>query len=242
MTEFDWSAVSSRRRSWAPNDPKPTSEKTLAPKTISRGLALTDLEISVKDFIQDGISRQDAQVLTPQIQAVLLRNVEDEDKHLIALTRAKKALTDYDNSFESEALQIIAAWNECEDHPITKAAVLELGCFFPLLGMYNMFGSVSLGISSRSISSDEMIHSTTHRVAAQLVGARPSKSLNKLRLATVAWLGENLEEETPTMTKDRLLQNSNRLIKTGKSDLVETSSYSVLAPYEINNRSFESYD
>jgi hypothetical protein len=242
MSNFDWSAVTSRRRNWSVNDPKPASEKTLAPKTISRGLALTDLEISVKDFIQDGISRRDAQVLTPQIQAVLLRNVEDEDKHLIALTRAKKALTDYDDSFENEARQIIAAWNECEDHPITKAAVLELGCFFPLLGMYNMFGSVSLGISSRSISSDEMIHSTTHRVAAQLVGARPSKALNKLRLDTVAWLGENLEEETPTMTKDRLLQNSNRLIKTGKSDLVETSSYSVLAPFEINNNSFDSYD
>jgi hypothetical protein len=43
------------------------------------------------------------------------------------------------------------------------------------------------------------------------------------------------------MTKDRLIENSNRLIKSGKSDMIETQTYAVLAPYEIANTKMDSY-
>jgi hypothetical protein len=149
-------------------------------------------------------------------------------------------MKNYDSSFESEGQEIINAWNDLDVNLILKTAILEVGVFFPLLGMYSMFGGTSLGISARSISADESIHASTHRVAAQLLGARPTKALNILRLETLDWLGTNLGEETH-ITKDRLIENSDRLIKTGKSDFTETQSYVVLSPYELSNSVVDSY-
>jgi hypothetical protein len=241
VQNFDWNGVNSRRKSWAINDPKPLSETSSAPLTVSRGLALTALEISVKDYILDGLDRADAAALPQIVRDTLLRNVEDEtERHDPALRRAKSAMKNYDSSFESEGQAIIDAWDALDCNPILKTAVLEVGLFFPLLGLYSMFGGTSLGISSRSISADEGIHASTHRVTAQLLGARPTKALNKLRLETLDWLGTNLEQET-SITKDRLIQNSDRLIKSGKSDLTETQTYAVLAPYELSNVSMDSY-
>jgi hypothetical protein len=240
VQNFNWNGVSSRRKSWEPNDPKPSSEASRAPLTVSRGLALTNLEISVQDFVLDGLDRADSQVLSGIVRETLLRNVEDEVKHEIALSRAKSAMKNYDSSFESEGQEIIKAWNDLDVNLILKTAILEVGIFFPLLGMYSMFGGTSLGISARSISADESIHASTHRVAAQLLGARPTKALNILRLETLDWLGTNLGEETH-ITKDRLIENSDRLIKTGKSDFTETQSYVVLSPYELSNSVVDSY-
>lgn len=238
--DFDWNGVNSRRKIWNANDPKPQSETSSAPLTVSRGLALTALEISVQDFILDGLDRSDSQKLSGIVRETLLRNVKDEVKHEIALTRAKSAMKNYISKFEAEGQSLIDSWNALEENPILKTAVLEVGVFFPLLGVYSMFGGTSLGISARSISADEGLHATSHRVASQLLGARPTKALNRLRLETLDWLGTDVGSES-YMTKDRLIENSNRLIRTGTSDMVETSVYTVLAPYEINNNSMDSY-
>jgi hypothetical protein len=240
VQNFNWNGVSSRRKSWEPNDPKPLSETSRAPLTVSRGLALTNLEISVQDFVLDGLDRSDSQILTGVVRETLLRNVDDEVKHEVALSRAKLAMKNYDSSFESEGQSLIDAWNALDVNPILKTAVLEVGVFFPLLGLYSMFGATSLGISARSISADESIHASTHRVASQLLGARPTKALNKLRLETLDWLGSDIGDES-YMTKDRLIENSNRLIKSGKSDMTETSVYTVLSPYELSNSVVDSY-
>jgi hypothetical protein len=238
---FNWSAVASRRKSWEPNDPKPLSETSRAPLTVSRGLALTALEISVKDYILDGLDRADSAALPQIVRDTLLRNVEDEtERHDPSLRNSRAAMIDYTSSFEREGQSIIDEWDALDVNPILKTAVLEVGLFFPLLGLYSLFGGTSLGISARSISADEGIHAVTHRVASQLLGARPTKALNSLRLQTLDWLGTNLEEETG-MTKDRLIQNSNSLIKSGKSSMIETQVYAVLSPYEISNRNLDTY-
>lgn len=239
--DFDWNGVNSRRKIWNANDPKPQSEISSAPLTVSRGLALTALEISVQDFVLDGLDRSDSQKLSGIVRKTLLRNVEDEKKHELALTRAKSAMKNYNPRFEAEGQSFIDSWNALEENPILKTAILEVGVFFPLLGMYSMFGGTSLGISARSISADEGLHSVTHRVASQLLEARPTKTLNNLRLQTLDWLGQDLKEDGVNMTKDRLIRNSNSLIKSGTSDMLETSVYAVLAPYEIANTKMDSY-
>jgi hypothetical protein len=241
VTDFNWSQVASRRKIWEPNNPKPKSETSKASNTISRGLALTDLEISVQDFILEGLDHKDSQILSGIVRDTLLRNVEDEVKHEKALGRAKAAMSDYNPEFESEGQAIINAWNDLDCNPVLKTAVLEVGVFFPLLGMYSMWGGTSLGISARSISADESIHASSHRVAAQLLGTRPTKALNSLRLETLDWLGSDLDKDCVSMSKSRLIENSNRLIKSGTSDMMETSVYTVLCPYEISNRNFDTY-
>jgi hypothetical protein len=238
---FDWSTFASKRRAWQPNNPAPNSETSKAPLTISRCLALTALEPAVREFLQEGLDRSDMSKLGPAI-STLRRNQEDEVKHELALTRAKHAMVDYTPAFEAEADNLISRWTELTDNPITKAAVLENGVFFIILPIYNMFGSPSLQISSNSISGDEIIHVQSHRKAAQLLGARPSKELNNLRIDTVAWISATIGEETGgKWTLERCLKNSNSLMSRGISDLLETQVGSQLAPYELAGTMIETY-
>jgi hypothetical protein len=229
------------RKEWQPNQPAKNSDYCLAPNTISRCLSLTPLEPLVKGFILEGLDRSDHNVLGADAIAALLRNTEDEVKHELALDNAKQSLVDYNSKFEDEALQFIKAWNLLDDHPITKAAVLENGVFFVMLPLYATFGSAALRITANSISADEVIHVQTHRAAAQLLKARPSKQLDQLRIDTVAWLSSSLDETDGKWTKQRALKNSDSLMKRGVSDMMETAVATVLAPYELKSTSLDVY-
>jgi hypothetical protein len=196
----------------------------------------------VASFIQDGLSKADLNKLDKGAIETLLRNIEDEEKHELALTRAKNAMTDYDSSFEKEALEIISAWNRLPDPEIVKAAVLENSIFFLILPLYANFGGAALRITSNSISADERIHVVSHRTAAQQLGIKPSRAMNELRKATVEYIATDLESEAGSRwTLDRMMRNSDNLLKRGVSDLVETAVGVVLAPFEQSNSSLDVY-
>jgi hypothetical protein len=167
--------------------------------------------------------------------------VEDEVRHEVALTRAAAALVGrVDHSAAAE--QLIREWEDLSDNPITKAAVLECGVFFVILPLYSQFGGASLRITSASISGDERLHVISHRAASQAIGARPSRALDKLRRDTVAWFSETLGYEVGgNWSKDRMVANSDSLMRRGVSDLGESQVANVNAPYEISNNSIESY-
>jgi hypothetical protein len=237
----DLSRLNSKRRSWEPNNPAPRSERAIAPITVSRCLALTPLEPAVAAFLKSGLSRSDAVSLSPELVATLERNIEDEVRHELALTRAAAALH-VQHDFTADAAGIIAAWEALPDNPITKTAVLECGVFFVILPLYQQFGSPSLKITSASISGDERLHVNSHRYAAQQLKAPPSKQLNALRRDTVAWLAQDLGLEAGgNWSADRMVKNSDSLMSRGVSDLVETQTVNVNAPYEINSRNLEQY-
>jgi hypothetical protein len=242
MSEFSWETLNKRRRVWAPNNPPIQSETSLAPKTISRCLALTSLEPLVSAFITEGLDKADKTMLGNAAIATLQRNIEDETKHELALNQCKAALTNYSPEFEYEADQIIKAWAELPDNEITKAAVLENGVFFVVLPIYSTFGSCSLRISANSISGDEIVHVQSHRRAAQLLKAKPSKQLDNLREYTVEWLSQDIAEcRNKNWTQERCIRNSESLMKRGVSDLLETRVASVNAPFELRNTSLERY-
>ena len=237
---MDWNALNASRRIWQPNEP--TSEKSSASRTISRCLALTPLEPAVAEYITNGLSKADLNKLDPGAIETLRRNIEDEEKHELALSRAKNAMVDYDESFESEAQEIIQAWNDLPDPEIVKAAILENSIFFLILPAYANFGGAALRITSNSISADERIHVISHRTAAQQLGIRPSKAINKLRKDTVEFLFKDIEEEVGSRwTLERMMKNSDNLLKRGITDLVETAVGAVLAPFELSNESLDKY-
>lgn len=242
---LDWTTIGSRRRSWSANTPPPNSEKSAVPITISKGLALTGLEPMVADFITMGLDRSDKNIINGLVGEELLRNIKDEVNHEAALTASIEAMSNYDDSFESEAVHIIKSWSELPDNPITIAACLENGVFFVLLPLYRLYGSTCLAITANSISGDELIHVQTHRAVAQMLKAKPSKQLLQLVLDTVEWVTSSIDEETALlakpMTLERCLKNSRSLLTKGVSDLIETRSGAYLAPYEVPNTSIDSY-
>jgi hypothetical protein len=238
---MDLFKLNAKRRSWEPNNPAPMSETAIAPITISRCLSLTPLEPAVAAFLKEGLSRSEAAFLSPELVATLERNIEDEVRHELALNRATAALK-VKLDFTAQAAEFIAAWEALPDNPVTKTAVLECGVFFVILPLYQQFGSPSLKITSASISGDERLHVNSHRYAAQQLKAPPSKQLNALRRDTVAWLAQDLWLEMGgNWTTDRMVNNSDSLMSRGVSDLVETQTVNVNAPYEINNRNLEQY-
>lgn len=242
LNTFDWAKLESSRRSWAPSNPAANSELSAAPNTISRCLALTSLEPAVAGFIRDGLDRYDNSRLGDDCINALLKNIEDEDKHERSLLQCKAAMSNYSAACEKEALDITSRWSSLSDNPITIAAVLECGVFFIVLPLYSQFGGSSLRISSASISGDERGHVQSHRQAAKLLGDRPSKALNQLRLDTVEWLSKDLETEAGSKwTLDRMIKNSNSLMQRGVSDLLETRVANVNANYEISNSNMEDY-
>lgn len=240
MAEFDWIKLQNKRRQWSPNTPPPNSETCLAPKTISRCLSLTKLEPLVAEFITTGLNKADKYKLGEAPVAALSRNIEDEEKHEIALTTNREALSNYTSEYENDAQSLIKAWAELPDNEITKAAVLENGVFFIILPIYSLFGSTSLRITANSISGDEILHVQSHRKAAQLLGAKPSKQLDQLRLSTVEWLAQDIGSETD-WTLDRCITNSTSLMRRGISDLLETQVAAVNAPFELKNTTLEKY-
>jgi hypothetical protein len=73
------------------------------------------------------------------------------------------------------------------------------------------------------------------------LGVKPSKALNILRLKTVEWISQDIGELGDKWTLDRMIKNSNSLLQRGVSDLVETKSAGVLAPFEVSNTNISSY-
>lgn len=239
-----WERVNQRRKVWEPSNPAENSETSVAPLTISRCLSLIDLEPAVAYFINTGLDKSDNFVLGEEGVSCLRRNIEDEARHEKALKACKAAMSNYDNGFEEEGHRIAKAWLDISEktNPITIAAVAECSLFMIILPIYTLFGGNSLKITSGSISDDERGHINSHRYASQLLGAKPTKELDRLREDTVAWISQDIGKETNGVwTQERCLKNSKNLLQRGVSDMVETQFATVLAPFELRNDNFSEY-
>jgi len=233
--------VNSSRKVWVPISPTaPESCTPGAEDILSKMLSLRILEIPVKEFILDGMGREDSKVIGAAGKDTLTRNTLDEERHDIALNNCVKVFRGYTSKHEEDASKIAAAWVRDDSHPILKTAYLETSVFFVMLPFMRRWGSTSLRTTSIDISADEILHVRSHRQAARQVGQRPSKSLDNLRKETVAWLGEGLDFEG--ITQDKLLSISDNLMKRGvSSELDFTRSYQTPAFFERNNANLPKY-
>lgn len=240
-TEQIWQNIAAKRRTWEPSNPEPNSEFTKYNRTISRCISLRDLEMPVKEFLQQGLDRSDINKIGEGGIQTLIRNQQDEDRHDLALTRCFNAYASYNKTEAYGADFIIKEWLSLDDHPITKAAVLENGVFFVLLPILRNYGTPSMQETSGWISMDEVLHVQSHRTAARLLGAKPSSKLNKLRKATVAWLVGRMEEEGRKGALDHYMKASDNLMKSGVSNLTETKFATKPAFFETSNRLLGKY-
>lgn len=237
-----WQKIASKRTSWKPATPAPNSETTKFPRTISRAISLRGLEMPVKQFLQEGLDREDINRISEDGILTLMRNQEDEDRHDSALNTCYEAFGNYNGNVTQDAQSIIDRWVELEAHPIVKAAVLENGVFFVVLPLFNLHGTTTLRETSQWISRDEILHVQSHRKASELLGARPTKALDNLRKETVDWIVSYLDEETGKVgSKDRWMKASDQLMRTGKSELNETKFAVKPAFFEIDNSTVNTY-
>lgn len=242
MTLTVYEQVAKRRTNWTPVTPAGKEYLVDEASTIlSKALALRALELPVKDFINDGLSKKEAELIGIEGKKCLIRNTEDEEKHDLALNNCVKVCSNYDSIYESEVKLLVKAWIDHPDHPITKAATLENGIFFLILPLMRRYGNTSLRTTSIDISSDEVNHVQSHRYAATQMNQKVSPSLDTLRKATVAWIVDGFKFEH--LTADTLMKASNNLMYRGVAPELEfTQSYSVPAFFERRNDTLPYYN
>lgn len=236
-----YAEVDAKRKNWVPVEPRTLDiGEEEAKELLSRCLSLRVLEIPVRDFILDGLSKVEKSLIGDDGYASLMRNTEDEERHDTALANCVQVYKDYDPSYENEAVNILDAWKNHPDHPILKAAVLENGIFFAILPLLRRFGGASLRTTSVDISADEVGHVILHRHVAQELGQRPSTSLDKLRKATVDWIAQKFNHSA--INADKIRSASDNLMYRGIApELDFTKTFQVPAFFERSNDSLPYY-
>lgn len=230
-----YTQVQNRRKSWQAITPTSTEYlPEIAQNIISRCLSLRIMEIPVREFLLNGLSRVEAQLIGNEGRECLLRNGEDEERHDLALNNCVKVLKNYDSKYESEAAILAKIWMSHPDHPIAKAATLENGIFFLMLPLMRRYGSPSLITTSIDISADEVGHVQSHRFATTQMNQKVSKSLDDLRKATASWIIGDFQDGD--LTANKLMQASNSLMYKGIAPELEfTKTFSVPAFFESRN-------
>lgn len=241
MTTTVFDKIKENRKEWLPiKSLTPEYATSGAENTISRALTMRFLELPVREFINEGLNKSDVNVITEAGKECLLRNMEDEERHDIALNNCVSTYAQYDATQETVAKQLLQLWLDHPDHPILKACVLENGIFFVVLPIFRQWGGSSLRTTSVDISADEINHVQSHRYVANLLKQRVSKSLDDLRKATVAWIVENFAVEN--VDKQRFLTASDQLMYRGITDQLEfTQSYVNHAFFEKGNSKLPYY-
>jgi len=235
-----YTAVTSRKRTWTPvavtkGDVKPGSEETL-----KRCLALRTLELPVKEMLLQGLERDLPD--DPGVLPALLSNINDEEKHDLALTYIVDAHVT-DPKAELEAERIRKAWLDLPEHPILKTAILERSVFFVLLPFFRFNGDVGIRTVASDISRDEQVHTAQHAMCAHDVGEKATPALNKLRRATVAWAMDLLgTSEDKYLDKDFWMKTSDGLYYQGKAPgLADTQRARMPAFFETSNVNLPKY-
>ena len=230
-----------RKRTWTPVEVNAGTLFTGGEDVIKRALALRCLEIPVGDFISEAMKGD-----LPEVQGckeLLLSNVQDEEKHDIALNYAARA-HEVPAAFEQEAQRICKAWLELDRHPVLKAVVLERSVFFVLLPIFRFLGDTGLRTTSADISRDEQTHVAANTLVCEALGLKSDKTLNNLRRATVAWCLQSLKGEGSHkhLSSNFWLKNSDSLYESGKAKgLIETRASRMPAFFETNNVNLPQY-
>jgi len=228
-----------RKRTWTPVQTTRGTLKPGAEETIYRALAIRHMELPVGDFIAEALEKD----VPSSARKLLESNVKDEIKHDLALGYITNAIG-VDEKAEKEAFLLRDAWNEHPDHMITKALVIERAIFFVLLPFFRFNGDAGLRTVSADISRDEQIHVATNSLVCLDMGLSPSKSLDKLRKATINWILEPLSINTRDKYLDKKfwLDSSDRLMYEGKApQFSETRRARMPAFFEHANTNLPQY-
>lgn len=237
MTPYD--KLISRKRTWTPVQTTAGKLREGAEETIFRALAMRHLELPVGQFITDALDKK----VPESARKLLEMNVTDEENHDRALGYIARALGT-DSKAEAEAKRIRKAWEDHEDHTVCKAMVAERSLFFVILPFFRFNGDAGLRTVSADISRDEQIHVAANSLVCEELGIKPSKSLDKLRRATIHWMLEPLGINTTDRFLDKKFwaDSSDRLMYEGKApELADTRAARMPAFFEHNNVNLPKY-
>ena len=239
MRKHPYTQLLERKRTWTPVQPTKGEIKEGAEETIKRALAIRHMELPVGEFIREGLEKE-----VPHTARTLLEsNVQDEIKHDLALGYIVES-HGADPRAEYEAKRLRDAWIEHPDHTITKALVAERAIFFVLLPFFRFTGDPALRTVSADISRDEQIHVATNSLVCAELGLTPSRSLDKLRKATIAWVMQPLGINTTDKYLDQKfwLDASDQLMYQGKApQFSDTKAARMPAFFEHANTNLPQY-
>ena len=229
-----------RKRTWTPVQTTAGKLKEGAEETLYRCLAVRHMEIPVGDWITETLGKE----VPASARTLLESNVKDEIRHDLALGYITNAIG-VDEKAEAEAFRLRDAWMAHPDHEILKALVAERAIFFVLLPFFRFNGDAGLRTVSADISRDEQIHVAANSLVCADMGFTPSKSLDKLRKATINWIMEPLGKNTygdKYLSKKFWLDTSDRLMYEGKApELSETKAARMPAFFEHSNVNLPQY-
>ena len=226
-----------RKRKWTPVQTTKGKIKDGAEETVYRALAVRNMECPVGAFVSDSLSE-----IPEKSRKLLESNIKDEDNHDLALGYIANAIG-VDDKAEAEALRLKEAWISHPDHTILKALVIERAIFFVILPFFRFNGDAGLRTVSADISRDEQIHVATNSLVCAELGLTPSKSLDKLRRATINWIMQPLSANVDKyLDKKFWLDASDRLMYEGKApQLTETKAARMPAFFEHANTNLPQY-
>tara|TARA_R100000353_G_scaffold116052_1_gene82966 strand:- start:128 stop:847 length:720 start_codon:yes stop_codon:yes gene_type:complete len=228
-----------RKRKWSPVQTTAGKLRPGSEKAIYRALAVRHMELPVGTFISEGLEK----TVPESARKLLESNVKDEENHDLALGYIANALG-VDEKAEKEALLLRDAWMSHPDHTIVKALVAERAIFFVLLPFNRFNGDAGLRTVSADISRDEQIHVATNSIVCRELGLSWSRSLDKLRKATINWVMEPLGRNTQDKYLDRKFwtDSSDRLMYEGKApELSDTRNARMPAFFEHANTNLPKY-
>ena len=228
-----------RKRTWTPVQTTAGTIKEGAHDVLKRALAIRHMELPVGEFISEALATE----VPPLARKLLLSNVQDEEKHDLALGYIANA-HGVDEKAEAEALRLRDAWTSHPDHTITKAMVAERAIFFVLLPLFRAVGDPGMRTVSADISRDEQIHVAANSLVHTELGYNISPSLDLLRKATINWVLQPLSATHPDkfLNKKFWLDSSDRLMYEGKApELTFTQASRVPAFFEHSNNDLPQY-
>ncbi len=228
-----------RKRKWSPVQTTAGKLRPGSEEAIYRALAVRHMELPVGTFISEGLEK----TVPESARKLLESNVKDEENHDLALGYIANALG-VDEKAEKEALLLRDAWMSHPDHTIVKALVAERAIFFVLLPFNRFNGDAGLRTVSADISRDEQIHVATNSIVCRELGLSWSRSLDKLRKATINWVMEPLGRNTQDKYLDRKFwtDSSDRLMYEGKApELSDTRNARMPAFFEHANTNLPKY-
>ena len=228
-----------RKRTWTPVQTTAGTIKDGAHDVLKRALAIRHMELPVGEFINEALATE----IPPLARELLLSNVQDEQKHDLALGYIATA-HGVDETAEAEAIKLRDAWTSHPDHTITKAMVAERAIFFVLLPLFRALGDPGMRTVSADISRDEQIHVAANSLVHTELGYNISPSLDLLRKATINWVLQPLSATNPDkyLNKKFWLDSSDRLMYEGKApELTFTRASRVPAFFEHSNNDLPQY-
>lgn len=232
--------ITARKRKWTPVAVQRGKLVDGSEEAIYRALALRHLELPVSEFLRQGLEKELPK--TPGVVEALQSNILDEERHDQALEYVVAA-HGTESKAEAEGRHILKAWMDAPEHPILKAAILERSVFFVLLPFYRFNGDIGIRTTAADISRDEQVHVCGHSMVCSELGLKSTRSLDRLRRATVGWVMEGLNSsENKYLNSDFWLSQSDSLYERGKAPgLSDTQRARMPAFFEAANTDLPQY-